>query len=308
MINEFALDSDLNIHIKQFSDSDSLFEELSIVDVKPDIIEVDSLHFPKNIKDNFHTNVSFLNDTNVDTYHEAAVESFILNNHVTTMPLGMEIPIMVYNESFIDEVEQYFPFANEQKLKKYASLQSEWKTSINKSPFWMFHFDDELEWHEAMYHINRKGLKDVSFQEKIHELTETYQLMPSLENYMAISRFGNNEIGILMTNSTNIHTIQELVGNRFNFEIKPFIESEADSILIKSNGLFILNNKTGVEDVLEYLSSEGAQEKLLASTGWLPADKELLHHVPFIRKLPVYKYIEPLIKYEQQFISNQTSN
>lgn len=306
----FQEKENIKVNIKQFENSELLFEELELTKLNndaPDLVEVSSLNEMALLKNDYAIfPVDGLADKS--SFHPAAIENFSSEKVLYAYPLGIEVPTIYINRALVQQevFPAIYPFQPEKVLKQYEKVQNDRNEKHPATPFWMLHFDDQLDWYWSSNQLAGNSISQQDFDSQWAELVKEYQLVPQLDSHMAITRFANSEIGTLISNSKHIQSLQQLIGNRFEFDINPFLMEEEDKIQVSGNGLAVLTDAAesgeSIKRLFQYLSVEEEQAELLSGTGWLPAQQALLQSDPFIHQLPMFKHLQSLTKYQNNFI------
>ncbi|MEC5423468.1 hypothetical protein QGM71_08150 [Virgibacillus sp. C22-A2] len=137
----------------------------------------------------------------------------------------------------LPEESTIYPFSTEESLKEYEKIQGKSNGKNEADRFWLFHFDQNIPLYWNSYRGGTSIGETYTFEEMWNMLVNEYELIPPLDNHMAITRFSNMEVGVLITTSQHLQTIQDLIGNSFEFEVEPFISNNRDSVQIVGNGL-----------------------------------------------------------------------
>lgn len=315
LLTSFQSQTNIKVNVKQFQNSKLLMEELELTKINnntPDIVEVSSLYEINNVKDN-HTIYPLESLVRENIFHQSITDSFSYKNTLYAYPLGIEVPTMYVNHSFINKNSHsdLYPFQSEKYLQQYKELQQQIDNKSTSKPFWLFHFDNQVAWYWNAYKLSSVYDSTKDFKEIWNDLIKKYKLLPPLDNRMAITRFANFEVGALVSSSEHLQSIQQLIGNSFELEVYPFIVKPTDKILVSGKGLVVLTDKTKEEDNLkqlfQFLNTKDVQLDLLSKTGWLPSQQKLLDSALFIHDLPMSKYLSKLTEFEKNFVGNEFS-
>lgn len=307
ILAEFQTEENIKVNVTQFQNAELLLDELEmtkLTDDTPELVEV-ALGNEIGVLKRDHRLYPVEDLVDKKAFHSAAAENFSDNGTLHAIPLGIEVPSLYINRALVREgaLPSVYPFQPESVLKKFSQFQREIKAENPSKPFWMFHFDDQGAWYRNAHRLSggTAGQWDA--------LMERYGLVPQFDSHMAITRFANAEVGVLVSNSDHLQSLQQLIGNRFEFEIQPFLMEPGDEILVSGNALALMRppgkNEAALEKLFEFLNTEEAQLPLLESTGWLPAQTESLGSPAFIHELPMYKHLQELIEYEGEFIGQE---
>lgn len=300
----------VKVSVKQFHNFESLQEALELAQINhalPDVVEVDSHYGMHEVMENFSPFPVENNLKNDSEFHLSIYDSFQDQDLLYAYPLGMEIPLLYLSQSIIQndlDVDPY-PFQTVEKLSNYKLIQDKIDDRNLSGDFWFFHIDQNIPWYWNAYQFSNPQDDKLTFEEVWKNLTIDFEMIPLLDHHRAITRFTNLEIGALITSSKHLLTVQRLIGNDFEFEVQPFIAKEGDDILVGGNGLVMLSENPSIPKLLEYLNDPDIQLELLSKTGWLPTQSELLENSTFIHRLPMSKYLNKLIVYEEDFVGEK---
>ncbi|EGA90855.1 hypothetical protein GPDM_03135 [Planococcus donghaensis MPA1U2] len=309
ILKQFQGETNIQMNIKQFQNSELLMEELELTKLNnkfPELVEIPANYGIANMKSDYNIQPidGFMEK---DLFHTAARELFSEKAELYAFPLGIEIPVLYYNKTLLtDEIKkEAFPFQEKQTVEQFKAFQDKKNKGNSNKQFWMFHFDEQVSWYWDSYSLSRGASNTLQLEDSWSMLYDQYELVPPFDSPMAITRFVNSQVGALISNSKHIYTIQQLIGNRFEFEAQPFRKESNDRILISGKGLAVTGNPetdpADLEQLFRFLDSQEIQLQLLSATGILPAQKELLENAAFIRKLPMAKYLLPLAKENPYF-------
>lgn len=308
VLHQFEVQSDVKIKLKRFRDNESVMEGLKLaLEEKqlPDLVELNShTGIEEILKDYNLISMSEFSPELPEMFHQSIVDNFSVNDNLYAYPLGIEIPLMLINQSFInDEVDMHmYPFSNDEQLMIYQAFQDK-VNEYSNNDFWLFHFDENIPWYWASNQLSKGANVNISeFWDAWYQVTGQYKIVPKLDHRMALTRFTNMEVGILVTSSNNLQTIQQSIGNNFEFMTSPFLSQENSHILVSGTGLVALNNNIEIMNLFNYLNEEDTQKNLLSKTGMLPSRNDLLEDKVFIQNLPMSKHLTNLIEYKEQFI------
>lgn len=303
----FNTTESLKVTVKQFRDFDSLLEMLELAKLNhelPDLVEIDS-HYGMYEVMARTTPLAFDNIVkDIDDYHPSIIDSFEDDNHLYAYPLGIEIPLLYMGQAVINngtEIAPY-PFQGEEQIAIYKEIQDKINEKNLNKTFRFFHFNSDIPWYWEAFKVSKGRDLKITFDEAWHKLAIDYELIPILENHKAITKFTNVEAGVLITGSKNLLTVQQLIGNNFEFEVRPFTTKIGDPILINGSGLINLTENNNIPKLLDYLGDHEVQLELMGKTGWLPAKTTLLQNESFIQRLPMSKYISKLVINESDFV------
>ncbi|WP_042143649.1 extracellular solute-binding protein [Paucisalibacillus sp. EB02] len=313
-IDGFEEASRIKVHIKQFNNWETLIDELLLSNVEgnlPDIIEVHSsygldevvnIEKPKSNED--------IGQELFTSFHGATLENFQYKDELYGYPLGVNLPIIIINRTVLNhhfsEKQFLSPFDSNDSLETYQSIQERINNNNKVRPFWLFHFDKEIPYYWDAYQQTRMD-SVTSFEVYWTDLVKKYGLVPPLDEHMAITRFSNMEIGVLITTTSKLQTIQELIGNTFEFEVLPLFEN-GQPLLVSGNGLVAFGNEEKIKRFYEFLAHDDVQLEILQNTGWIPAMKTSMNNVSFINQLPMAKYLSNLVRENNNFRGQGVSN
>lgn len=309
ILKRFQDETNIQMNVKQFQNSELLLEELELTKVNgsvPELVEISS-EFGIEKLDAEYEIKAIESAVEKSLFHEAASSLFSVEDELYAFPLGMEVPSLYYNKTLLSTeiIQEAFPFQEEEELSKLKDFQDEKNNGSSSKPFWFFHFDEDVSWYWDSYALSKTANSELQLNESWQMLQEQYGLLPSFDSPMAITRFVSFEVGALASSSKHIQTIQQLIGNRFEFEVHPFVKDPGDQILIAGKGLALMErsdtNLENLQQLFEFLNTEEIQLQLLGATGMLPAQEERLESKEFMQELPMAKYLMPLAKFEDNF-------
>ncbi|MBB6454606.1 ABC-type glycerol-3-phosphate transport system substrate-binding protein [Salirhabdus euzebyi] len=309
-LDQFENEYNVKVNVRQFNDKEALMEELTLSNVTselPDVIEVNDHDGMDEIVKQYDVYpIERISSDLLTQFHPSIHKSFTYQDKLYAYPLGMEIPLLFVNESLLrnhyTDGETLFPF--EKHLGKYKEIQDKINENNNIQPFWLFHFDEQIPFYWEAKVASTIGPTNASFDDMWNDLVNVYQLVPPLDNHMAITRFANLEVGALVSTSVHLQTVQELIGNSFEFDVIPFIPNSYP-ILVSGHGLVVMNENEMVDELFTFLNKEEIQLQFLGKNGWLPAAKTLMEDTAFVHDLPMSKYISELLQYEHLFIGTE---
>ena len=302
ILKRFQEKTNIQMNVKQFQNSELLMEELELTklnDKVPELVEISAEYGIGTMRREYGIRpIDGLLET--EAFHLASRELFSEDAGLYAFPLGIEVPVLYYNKTLLpDKIKkEAFPFQGEQALEQLKDFQDKKNTGSPNKQFWLFHFDEKLSWYWDSYKLSHGARNASQLADSWNILHDESELVPPFDSPMAITRFVNSEIGALASGSKHIYTIQQLIGNRFEFEVEPFRDQPNDWILIAGKGLVATDNSetdpADLKRLFEFLNSQEVQIQLLSATGMLPAQKELLESTNFIQELPMAKYLLPL--------------
>ncbi|WP_042221559.1 extracellular solute-binding protein [Oceanobacillus manasiensis] len=316
-LKQFQTESNNRMNVREFKDTEALFEELELIDTDnneyPNIVETDSNFGMEEISELGNiVPLSEVSKSLPDQFYHSVSLNFYHNDSLFAFPVGVEIPLVLINRTIINNQIStdlsLYPFASESQLVQYKRIQDKIDRNDNTKPFWFFHLDNNipLYWNSYLYsHGNRDTH---SFADMWKRLIVEYELVPPLDNHMAITRFANTEVGVLITTSQQLQTIQHLIGNSFEFEVLPFIQNNNDPILVSGNGLVVLKNSKHIKELFQFMSSDEIQTEILSKTGWFPTQKSLWDKPEILHELPMAKHLNSLLKYSGNFRGKKPTN
>src|SRR5699024_6617165 len=129
ILHQYESQSNVQINLKQFHDTESLFEELELVATEntlPDLIEMDPYQ-GINLFDQYNPiPLEKLAPGMHELFHHSIADDFTSGNRLLAYPLGMEIPLLLTNKSFYDSDSnmEIHPFSSEENMKEYRELQN----------------------------------------------------------------------------------------------------------------------------------------------------------------------------------------
>ncbi|GIN58351.1 hypothetical protein J8TS2_26700 [Lederbergia ruris] len=306
-MNHFEEESKIKVNIKQFNNQATLLEELALAHTEgnlPDIIEVGSSYgLDEVVKIGNPYSSEEIGQELFAPFHEAILENFYYTDELYGYPLGMELPIIMINRSILNnhfaEDQLITPFSSDDSLETYKLIQDRINHNNQTKPFWLFHFDEDIPYYWEAYQYTREG-SDISFERYWTNLVKEYQLMPPLDEHMAVTRFSNMEIGVLITTSSKLQMIQELIGNTFEFDVLPLLDS-GELLFISGNGFVALDNGGNIRQFYQFVGQEDVQLEILKNTGWMPTRKTSMSNETFIYQLPMAKYLIHLVQENNRF-------
>lgn len=309
LFNEFQDQTNIKMNVKQFQSPELLMEELELTKLNnnvPEVVEVSSSFGIDKMREEYDIqSIDGLVDTHY--FHKAAKQLLSSEDNLYAYPLGLEVPVFYFNKTLLSDEsgQKAYPFKDEEVLKEYKVYQDKKNNGATKRPFWFFHFDENIEWYRDAYVSASESNSASQFDQYVEMLQNEYELIPLFDSPMAISRFVSFEIGTLTTSSKHIQTIQQLIGNRFEFEVHPFIENRNDNVLVAGKGLAVMKlpetDNDNLRLLFDYLNSEETQVQLLGATGMLPSLNRLVDNEKFVQGLPMGKYLMPLAKFNANF-------
>ncbi|MCJ7841665.1 extracellular solute-binding protein [Lederbergia sp. NSJ-179] len=306
-IHHFEEKAKIKANIKQFHNQETLLEELALAQTEgdfPDIVEVSSSYgLDEVVAVGNPYSSEEMGQELFAPFHKAILENFYYTDGLYGYPLGVELPIIVINRSILNNhfAENQFltPFSSDESLETSKLIQDRINHNNQTKPFWLFHFDEDIPYYWEAYQYTREN-SDNSFERYWTNLVKKYQLMPPLDEHMAVTRFSNMEIGALITTSSKLQMIQELIGNTFEFEVLPLLDSR-EPLFISGNGFVALDNGEKVRRLYQFLGQEDVQLEILQNTGWMPTRKTLMTNETFIYQLPMAKYLYHLVQENNKF-------
>lgn len=310
LLQQFQDQTNIKVNVKQFQNPELLNEELELTKLNnniPEIVEVSSDFGIADFKKEYDIK-SLENLVNGNDFHISSKQLFSEDNNLYAFPLGIEVPVFYFNKTLLSDHlrGQVHPFQEAEVWKEYKAYQDKKNNGAANRQFWFFHFDESTEWYRDAYVSAAVTNTVADFESNMKLIQAEYELVPPFDSPMAITRFVSFEVGALITSSKHIQTIQQLIGNRFEFEVTPFIENPQDKILIAGKGLAVMDLPEVEDDdirlLLEYLNTKEVQLQLLGSTGTLPSQKKLLRSHEFLQGLPMGKYLLPLADFNANFI------
>lgn len=308
ILHQYEIQSNVRINLKQFHDTEALLEELEFLRTEnafPDLIEMDARNGIDSLPNDYDPiPLEKLAPDMAGLFHESIVDNFSEEHGLLAYPLGIEVPLLLVNQSFIDNQSGMivYPFQSGSHLNTFEELQKSVNENNHSKNFWFFHFDENIPWYWTSHKLSASSESRSDFQRMWKDLTRTYNLMPPLDHHMALTRFSNMEIGVLISGSDNLQTLQKSIGNDFEFEAHPLLLRRDDNILVSGHGMIALRNKEEIKDLFTFLNHKEVQQDLLSKTGSLPAQIALLESKSFMQSLPMSKYLTGLTGYRDQFI------
>lgn len=311
-VERFQEESGIKMNITKFKSEEALVEELILPNMEdnlPDLIEIHSSYGLDEIMELSNPNsIQKIGEDFSVAFHEATLENFSYDNGLYGYPLGIEIPIIIINRTILDnhieDNQRVSPFNSSDTLAVYKEIQD--KINNNKAKtFWFFHFDEDIPYYWDAFQQKEQGSK-TSFEKLWTNLIKEYELVPPLDNHMAVTKFSNMEVGALITTSSNLQMIQELVRSTFEVEVLPLFDS-GEPLFVSGSGFISFSNEKKVEMFYSFLDQDDVQLEFLSNTGWIPAKNSLIESKPFILQLPMAKYLGNLVKYHDVFSGKELS-
>lgn len=312
-LEDLSIKEPVKVNVKQFRDFGSLLEMLELSKVNnelPDMVEVDTHYGIYEMMARFSPFSVDDMVENVEKFHPSIYDSFQENHQLYAYPLGTEIPLLYMSQSVISNgIDLHpYPFQKVDQLSLYKEIQDKINEKNLKKEFRFFHTGPNIPWYWEAHQATEGEDSILSFNEAWYKLAIDYKLIPILENHKAITQFANVEVGVLITSSKNLLTVQQLIGNDFEFEVRPFTKQVGDPILIGGSGLVLLTENPGIPKLIGYLDDQDVQLELLSKTGWLPTQTNQLQNESFIRRLPMSKYVSKLVDNEENFVGHSFKN
>lgn len=311
-VEQFQEETGIKMNITKFKSEEVLVEELvffNMEDNLPDVIEIHSSYGLDEIMElRQPILVQKIGEDFPASFHKATLENFSYNGGLYGYPLGIEIPIIIINRTILDNHiegnQPVSPFASNDTLAAYKEIQDKINSNKTKT-FWFFHFDEDIPYYWDAFQHTEQGSK-TSFEVLWTDLIKEYELAPPLDNHMAVTKFSNMEVGALITTSSNLQMIQELLRSTFEIEVLPLFDS-GKPLFVSGHGFISFSEEKKIELFYNYLSRDGVQLEFLSNTGWIPARKSLIESKPFILQLPMAKYLGNLVKYHEDFTGKEVS-
>ncbi|MBP1995557.1 extracellular solute-binding protein [Paenibacillus eucommiae] len=201
------------------------------------------------------------------------------------VPIGGAIPMLYYREELLKRT-QGGAFTRWDEVERAASEEQAEGLAANAEQYWGIGVDKELPWYVDNLSFTPGGNNDEStlgldaFYSRWSNWIHTLGIMKPLAHHRAASDFINGKIGLFISSSEMLPTVERYIGGKFQFDAGHLPEMEQHGIVPGIHGLVALQSVPAkvkaAESFITYMLREQTQAALWRMDGMIPSRSDIV--------------------------------
>lgn len=289
-INEFHQTyPNIDVDVRYFRSSDHLFTELMAAisaNAAPQIAEIKSYYGITQLVDaGAVLPVDHLSIPEWKKLPPTFTEPFHYSDVDWVVPIGGSIPLLYYREELLknslkglftgwDEVSNAALETN--LIGNDEGIKGHWGIAIDKELPWYLESLNVKENHGETEEYGKFDSAISMWGEWVHSM----QIMKPLTHRRAASDFINGKIGLFLSTSEELTTVERYIGGKFQYNAQWLPGLDQQGIVPSIDGMMVLNSTPtkvkAANSFISYMIHETTQNTLWRSNGLIPSRSDVL--------------------------------
>ncbi|WP_171632048.1 extracellular solute-binding protein [Paenibacillus plantarum] len=289
-INEFQQTyPNIDVDVRYFRSSDHLFTELMAAisaNAAPQLAEIKSFYGIAQLVDaGAVLPVDNLSLPEWKKLQPTFTEPFHYSDLDWAVPIGGSIPLLYYREELMKN-SQNGSFSGWSEVVNAAIETNLIGNEGATKGHWGIAIDKEVPWYLKSLNVeasNGNPAENTKFDSAISmwgEWVHSLNIMKPLTHRRAASDFINGKIGLFISSSEQLQTVERYIGGKFKYNAQRLPGQEEQGIVPSIDGLIVLNSSEtkvkAANSFISYMIHEKTQDSLWRSSGLIPARSDVL--------------------------------
>ncbi|MNI24535.1 glycerol-3-phosphate transporter periplasmic binding protein [compost metagenome] len=276
-VNEYRQQhADIEFDVRYFRSSEQLFDELMAsisANAAPNLAEIHSFYGISQLVDTGAVvPIRDLSIAERDQFPSVFTLPFHDQNEDWALPIGASMPLLYYRNELLNKLSLN-QFASWDEVTR-AAVKSE-ADSVVKGPGGIA-IDRELPWYLANMSSSVTTANSIWW-----DWVHSSKIMKPLHHHKAASDFINGKVGMFISSSEMLPTIERYVGGRFAFSSGRMPTLEQAGIIPYIHGMVVMKSSAdkikAVNSFLSYMTAPTTQASLWHNEGMIPVRSDVVN-------------------------------
>jgi ABC-type glycerol-3-phosphate transport system substrate-binding protein len=292
-INEFKQAyPNVDVDVRYFRSSDQLFTELMAsisANAAPQLAELHSYYGITQLAD---TGVIIPADYATieggNQLHPTFAAAFHYKEKDWAVPIGGGIPLLYYRQELLKNTQEQ-TFRSWEEVEKAAEQPQSEDIELSGSGHWSMAIDKELPWYVDNLSFMSGSEEENGFASfsRVYSTLSRWRdwiylkgIMKPLVHRRAASDFINGKVGLFISSSEMLPTVERFIGGKFQFDAGRLPVLAQQGIVPEVHGLVLVQSASpkmkAAESFIAYLLLERTQASLWRNEGLIPSRLDVL--------------------------------